>query len=93
MVLAVIVTQVATSWAPVNVEHALLGPVLDPVEVHVNGLGALLLHGAIGEAAGRSVVDLDGGGRLGVPEFDEGLPDGHTVLAIHVAGPNFSLSS
>ena len=37
VVLAVVVAQVATAWAPVDVEHALLGPVLDPVKVHVNG--------------------------------------------------------
>ena len=70
VVLAVVVTQVATAWAPVDVEHALLCSILDPVKIHVNGFGSSLFHGTIGKAVGCSIVHLDGSGGLGVAHLD-----------------------
>ena len=44
VVLAVVVSQVATAWTPVDVEHALLCYILDPVKTHVNGFESSLFH-------------------------------------------------
>jgi hypothetical protein len=37
-----------------------------PVKAHVNGFGAALLHGVIGNARGSAVIGLNGSGRLGM---------------------------
>ena len=72
MVLGDIVSLVFGSRSPVDDELLLADAIVDPVETHVDGLGAFLLDLAIGEADGCRVVGLDGGGRLWVPKFLEG---------------------
>ena len=42
-----IVGQIGYSWLSVEEELAAAGTVADPVEVHVNGFGALLFDGVI----------------------------------------------
>jgi hypothetical protein len=66
---AEVVGFVATTFCPVNVKLALADAVADPVEAHVNGLGAFLFDGVVGDAGGGAVIGLYGGGRLGVAEF------------------------
>ena len=67
-----VVCDVFTTGAPINMELLLAHPVPDPMEAHVDGLGAAELHAAGGEADGGGVVDLDGGGWLGMAHFFEG---------------------
>ena len=69
VVLAVVVSQVATACPPVDVEHTLLCSILDPVKIHVNGFGSSLFHGTIGKAVGCGIVHLDGCGGLRVYYF------------------------
>ena len=42
-----IVGQIGYAWFSVDEELAAAGTVADPVEVHVNGFGALLFDGVI----------------------------------------------
>ena len=68
----VIRLHVGLSWGPVDIELFLLCAVAHPVETHVDGFGAFVLDLAVGEPGGSGVVDLHGGGRLGVAKFLEG---------------------
>ena len=43
----VIVIKISYAWLPVDKELAAAGAVADPVEAHVDGLGALLFDGVI----------------------------------------------
>ena len=43
----VIVAHICYAWLPVDKELAAAGAVADPVEAHVDGLGALLFGGVI----------------------------------------------
>ena len=43
----VIVGQIGYAWLPVDEEMAAACVVVDPVEMHVNGFGALLFDGVI----------------------------------------------
>ena len=49
----------------------MLCAVFDPVETHVDGFGAALFDGVIGDASGASVVGLDWSGRLRVAHFEQ----------------------
>ena len=58
MVLAVVVAQVATTWAPINIELALAFSILKPIEVHVNRFGSLLFHGSICKTSCGGIIYL-----------------------------------
>ena len=92
LMLAVIVSKIPIVWAPIDVEHVLLGSVLYPIKIHVYSLGSFLFHYAICKTPGCSVVHLDWVGWLRVPHFDECMADGDAILTIHVADPYFCLS-
>ena len=62
----VICFHVGSSWDPVGMELILLCAVAHPVETHVDGFGAFVLYLAVGKPDGSGVVNLHGGGRLGV---------------------------
>ena len=66
MVFGKIVGQVSRPGSPIHVELFLIDPVLDPVEAHVHGLGALLLQLSVGKASGGGVINLYWGGWLGM---------------------------
>jgi hypothetical protein len=65
----VVIGHVALSWSPINVEFSLLDPISDPVETHVDGMGALLLDVVVGNAAGSGIVGLDWHGWLWMAHF------------------------
>jgi hypothetical protein len=46
----VIVAEVFGAWSPIYEELSLLFTVFEPVESHVQGLGAFLFDGVVGEA-------------------------------------------
>ena len=50
MMLCEVVGQVCGTWCPVDVELFLVHTVLDPEEAHVDGAGALLFYGILGDA-------------------------------------------
>ena len=67
-----IITLVVSSLAPVDPELALAHSVANPVESHVNGIGAVLLHSVIGQPIGHFIVCGDWGVGLGMAQ---GLPE------------------
>jgi len=58
MVLCEVIGPIADTRLPKNVELALSHLVEYPIKAHVNGFGALLFNGVIGNAAGCAVVSL-----------------------------------
>ena len=67
--------------------------VSEPVEAHVNGLGAFLLDCVSEDTLGSCIVSLDGCGRLRVAEFFKGLAKGAGILGIDEGCPNFGFCS
>jgi len=82
VVLGKIICPIGGTWAPKDVELALLLAVTEPIEVHVHSLGMLLLDSAIGNPAGVVVVGLEWGGWLGVAQFMQSSPNGTKGLSI-----------
>jgi len=66
MVFGKIISVIGITGAPVNVELPLSGVVANPVKLHVNGLGVLLLDSVIDDTTCSAVVCLQRGCRLGV---------------------------
>ena len=62
VMLTVVVSQVPFSWAPIDVELALAGAVLEPIEIHIYWLCSFLFHCTVCKDPCGSVVYLDGGG-------------------------------
>ena len=87
----VVVGEVAFAGGPVDKELALGNPIVDPVELHVHGLGPALFAGVIGNGVGRGVVSCSGGRRLWVAHAVEDLPDGDTLLEIEEERREFCL--
>ena len=69
MVFCMIITSVAVAGFPIYFELALSTSVTDPIETHIDGLGAFLFDGVRGESYGGGVVHLHFGGRLGMIQF------------------------
>jgi hypothetical protein len=90
VVLGVVITVVVSPRAPVDKELALAGPVLDPIESHVDGFGAFLFDGVIGKSLGSRVINLHGGGWLRMTHFLESGVNGNGFLAIDVCSANCS---
>ena len=91
MVLGVVVPKIDVAWSVVDKELLLGLSILDPVEAHVDGFGSFLFDGFVGESDGGGVVDLHGGGRLGMTHFDECRSDGDGFLAVEESGSYFGL--
>ena len=71
MVFGEVVSLVEAAFFPVDVELTLADAVADPIKPHVDGLGALLFDGVIGDAGGGAVVSLDRRRWLGMAKFFE----------------------
>ena len=69
VVFCVVVGQVGCSRPPVDIELALLDPVLQPVESHVDGLGAFLFNGVCQDTMACGIVGLEWCGWLWMAEF------------------------
>jgi len=69
VVLSEVIGFVCGTWMPEDEILTLENVIPNPVEMHVNGLGALLLDVVIGYTSGSGVVCLNRGGRLGMAEF------------------------
>ena len=81
-----VVSKVILPSVPINAKLALFGPVTEPVEAHINGLGALLFHSIVDNAIGSIVVSLEQGGWLGEPHGAQTITDRHCFLSIHEEG-------
>jgi len=58
MVLGKIVGMVGCARAPIDVELTLFLAVTEPIETHVNGLGAFLFDRVVDDSAGGVIVGL-----------------------------------
>ena len=87
--LGVIISIIMTSRAPVYKKLTQFRPVLQPIVVHVDGLSAFLFNGVVCEAGARSVIDLDGRGRLWMAELFECCSDGDSFARRHIGCCNF----
>ena len=56
----VVVRFVGGTRAPVDEKLAKERTVLEPVVVHVDGFGALLFDGVVGESSAGGIIGLDG---------------------------------
>ena len=61
-----IITSVVVAGFPIYFELALSTYITDPIETHINYIGAFLFDGVRGESYGGGVVHLHFGGRLGM---------------------------
>jgi len=84
-----IISIIVGPFSPKNDELALSNTIPEPVRAHVNGLGAALFDGGIGEPRGNFVVSLDGGSRLWVAHVGEGCPEHTGILGSVEAGSEF----
>ena len=88
--LRVVVGEVATARLPLDDELAVLDAILEPVETHVDGLGALLFDSVVEDASGDAVVSCDDSGRLGPTHLVESGPKGNGALGIEEGRASFS---
>ena len=79
-----IIGHVVFAWAPMDAELALLDAVLDPIEAHVEGFGALLVDSIVGDAVSCEVVGDDGSRGLWVAHILEALANDNSGFAIVV---------
>jgi hypothetical protein len=89
MVFREVVGPVGRAAFPVDDELALADAVTDPVEAQVNGFGALLSDGVIGNTHGTLIVSLDGCGGLGMAQFGKGGAEHRGILSIDEEGSEF----
>ena len=89
VVLCEIIGQVVSSAAPVDEELSLLDSVFDPVETHVNGFGAALLHIVVSNPSGTGVVCLDWSGVLWVAHAFESGSKHRAIFGIIEKGSQF----
>ncbi len=85
-----VVSQIVSAAAPVDKELALGDAVSDPVEAHVDGFGAALFDGVVGNARGTGVVGLDGSGWLWMSHPGESGPEPGTIFGVVEEGAKFS---
>ena len=71
MMLGEIVRTIEDAFFPVDVKLALADSVADPIETHIDCLGALLFDGVVGNAGSSAIVGNDGRGRLRMAELFE----------------------
>jgi hypothetical protein len=76
---------------PEDKDFSLAGPLLDPVETHVDGLGSLLFDGVLGESHGSGVINQ--WWHLRMTHIFERCLNGDGFLAVHVGGCNFCFGS
>ena len=72
MMFCEVIGKVLGAFAPIDLELFLLDSVLNPVETHINGFGAALFDGFVGDTGSGGVVDNNAGGWLGMSQFFEG---------------------
>ena len=89
MVFGEVVAEVVFAGLPMDSKLALADAIADPVEAHVDGLGAALFDGVIEDARGTGIVDLDGCDRLWPAHFAEHRADGTCFLGIVDTGTDF----
>lgn len=90
--LGIVVREIASSRFPLNDKLAILDAVLEPIETHVYGFGALLFDSVIEDAPGHAVVGGDDSGGLGPSHFAESDSEWNSSLGIEEGGAGLGLS-
>ena len=85
-----VVGEIVGAAAPVDDELALADAVADPVETHVDGLGAALFDGVVYDPGGAVVVYLKGSGGLRMAHVVEGSAEHDALFGIEEGGAEFS---
>ena len=80
-----IITSVVVAGFPIYFELALSASVTDPIETHIDGLGAFLFDGVRGKSYGGGVVHLYFGGRLRMIHFLQCGSDWDSLPTIDVS--------
>ena len=71
MMFTEIISFVRLTLSPIYYELPLSDSVSNPIKTHIDGLGALLGHGVVGDPDRSAVIGGDWGGRLSVVQDDE----------------------
>jgi len=82
MMLCEVISPIGGTRSPKDVKLPLAHTIADPIKMHVNGFGLLLLDCVIGDATGGAVVHLEWHGWLHVPQFLQSCSDGANCLCI-----------
>ena len=62
---------------------------MDPMETHIRGFVQFLLNATVGDSNGYGIVDLNGGGGLGMVHFNECCSGGKGFLPVEKQGSIF----
>jgi hypothetical protein len=82
VILGVIICKIEFSRDLIDMVLVLLGPIVEPVEAHINGIGPLLFYGAIDDAISCGIVGAKRRGWLLVSEFNQRCAEGHGLRSI-----------
>ena len=89
MVFCKIIRKIVGTAAPVDKELAFMDSVFDPVEAHVDCLGAALLDSIVGDACGAGIVSLKWGCRLRMAHLFEGCAEPGAIFGVVEGGAEF----
>mgnify|MGYP002809949774 CR=1 FL=1 len=84
-----IICGIVDAFAPEDTELVLTCAVAEPVEAHIYGFGAALFDGAVGNAGGAAVVNLERCGRLRMAHFVKADADGNGIFGIEKGSTSF----
>ena len=82
MVFGEIVSQVDATTTPINEKLTLTNAIANPIKTHVDGFGAALFDGVVGEVTGGAVICLNGCGGLRMPKFFKSNPHGTSFFGV-----------
>jgi len=92
VMLSEVICFVGSAQSPKDIILALANMIMDPVEMHVNGLGALLLDVVVGNTSGSGVVGLNRGCGLGMAKLEEGNAQWTSMFGIEKQCTQFDFS-
>lgn len=93
MVLGEVIGEIVFAFGPIDKKMALADAITDPIKTHVDGLGATLFDGVIGNAGSTSIVSVNTCGILRVSKFGQSDAKGSAILQVVEKRAKFSFSS
>ena len=89
VMLTYVVRSVSVSRSPVDKKFILFDTVTYPIKSHVDSFCSFHFNAGVRKADGGGVVDLDGGGWLGMPHFFEAHTEGEGISCGEEGGADF----
>jgi hypothetical protein len=89
MVFRVVIGEVQDTSVPIDLELAEGDTILNPEIAHGHGFGTARFDGAVGEASGSGIVDLDGSRKLRETEFVQSSTEGSGFATVVVETTEF----